>query len=105
MKYNEKTGRKIPENRRDEVQLSMEEIKKLYKDTNGMADQHIEHGILLRDIDISLALIVDMFAHIYNITIKKAGEANGQSNGVDCSAIEHHSIEHDTDERSEGHSD
>ena len=103
MKYDEKTGRKIPENRRDEVQLSMEEIKKLYQDTNGMADQHIEHGILLRDIDISLALIVDMFANIYNITLKKVGEANGQSNGDHFDAVEHHNIEPDSDRSSEEH--
>lgn len=105
MKFDEKTGRKIPENRRDEVQLSMNEIKKLYTDTNGMADQRIEHGILLRDIDISLALIVDMLASIYNFTMKKGGESNGQSNGDRGATVEHPGIEHDSDGSSQEHSD
>ena len=38
MKFDEKTGNKIPENRRDEVKLTIEEINKMRKETNGMHD-------------------------------------------------------------------
>ena len=112
MKYDKKTGQKIPENRRDEVAITMDEIKKMYQDTNGMVDQNIEHGMLLRDINISLALIVDILAGLYNKrvatlieSLKKGGENNGQDNGTCSPTAEYPGIEHDLDGSSQGDSD
>ncbi len=60
MKYNEKTGEKEPESRQDEIKLSFEALKKLAENTNGTFDRQVEIAWLLRDIDLSLAVLVDM---------------------------------------------
>ena len=60
MKYDEKTGEQKPESRIDEIKLSFEALKKLAESTNGTFDRQVEVAWLLRDIDQSLALLVDM---------------------------------------------
>ena len=60
MKYDEKTGEKKPESRQDEIELSFEALKKLAENTNGTFDRQVEIAWLLRDIDLSLAVLVDM---------------------------------------------
>lgn len=60
MKYDEKTGKKIPETRGDEIKLSMMELQELAKKSNGTFDRQVEVAWLLRDIDQSLGLLVDM---------------------------------------------
>ena len=60
MKYDEKTGKQIPESRVDEIKLSFEALKKLADSTNGTFDRQVEVAWLLRDIDQSLGLLVDM---------------------------------------------
>ena len=60
MKYDQKTGEKIPETRTEEIKLSMEELSDLAKRSNGTFDRNIEITWLLRDIDQSLGILVDM---------------------------------------------
>ena len=66
MKYNEKTGEKVPENRTDEIKLSLEQLHSLQQKTDGMVSKDFENNILLKDISISLGLITDILATIYN---------------------------------------
>ena len=75
MKYNEKTGEKTPENRTDEVNLSIEQLHNLQEKCKGMVDKDFENNILLKDISISLGLLVDIAASIYNKMIE-AGNNN-----------------------------
>ena len=74
MKYNEKTGEKTPENRTDEVKLSLEQLRTLREKCNGALDPHFESTILFQDISISLGLLVDINAAIYN---RMVGVENG----------------------------
>lgn len=74
MKYNEKTGEKTPENRTDEVKLSLEQLHSLQEKCKGMVSNDFENNILLKDISISLGLLVDITASIYN---KMIGVGNG----------------------------
>ena len=60
MKYDEKTGKKVPETRGDEIRLSFEELNDVAKKSGGVFDRQVEVSWLLRDIDQSLALVVDM---------------------------------------------
>ena len=60
MKYDQKTGEKIPETRTEEIKLSMEDLNNLAKKSNGTFDRNIEITWLLRDIDQSLGILVDM---------------------------------------------
>lgn len=64
MKYDEKTGEQRPESRIDEIKLSFEALKKLADSTNGTFDRQVEIAWLLRDIDQSLGLLVDMIGMI-----------------------------------------
>ena len=60
MKYDEKTGKKIPETRGDEIKLSFLELQDVAKKAGGTFDRDVELAWLLRDIDQSLALVVDL---------------------------------------------
>ena len=53
-------GKEIPECRVDEVQLSMKALADVCKKTDGAFDRNVETNWLLRDIDMSLAILVDM---------------------------------------------
>ena len=75
MKYNEKTGEKTPENRTDEVKLSLEQLHNLQEKYNGTMDRTFYNNILLQDISISLGLLVDITASIYNKMVE-AGNNN-----------------------------
>jgi len=66
MKYNEKTGKGIPENRSDEIKISIERMNEIRKATNGLNDKGVEISNLLCDISISLGLIVDILSVMYN---------------------------------------
>ena len=66
MKYNEKTGKGIPENRSDEIKISIERMNEIRKATNGLNDKGVEISNLLCDINISLGLIVDILSVMYN---------------------------------------
>ena len=70
MKYNEKTGEKKPENRTDEVNLSLEQLHNLQEKCKGLVSKDFENNILLKDISISLGLLVDIAASIYNKMIE-----------------------------------
>ena len=70
MKYNEKTGEKKPENRTDEIRLSMEKLIELRKKFNGTPNYEFEANFLLQDISISMGLLVDIAASIYNKMIE-----------------------------------
>ena len=71
MKYNEKTGEKKPENRTDEIRLSIEKLIELRKKFNGTPNYEFEGNFLLQDISISLGLLVDIAASIYNRMVKR----------------------------------
>ena len=66
MKYNEKTGEKTPESRTDEIKISFEQLYGLQKKSEGLIDRGFENNILLKDIDVSLALLVDMIGVLVN---------------------------------------
>lgn len=66
MKYDEKSGKKIPESRMDEITLSMESLKELAEKCGGAMDREIEIAWSLRDINVTLALIFDVMAMVVN---------------------------------------
>ena len=66
MKYDEKTGEKKPECRMDEIKLSLEQLNNLQKKTNGMVGLENENNLLLKDISVSLGLVVDILGTMYN---------------------------------------
>lgn len=66
MKYNEKTGEKTPESRTDEIKISLEQLYGLQKKSEGLMDRGFENNILLKDINVSLALLVDMIGVLVN---------------------------------------
>lgn len=70
MKYDEKTGKQIPESRVDEIKLSFEALKKLADSTNGTFDRQVEIAWLLRDINQSLALLTDMIGVMFTKILK-----------------------------------
>ena len=67
MKYDEKTGKRIPENRMDEIRISFGALQKIADDSNGTFDRQVEVAWLLRDIDQSIALAVDILAAMLKI--------------------------------------
>lgn len=71
MKYDEKTGKQIPESRVDEIKLSFEALKKLADSTNGTFDRQVEIAWLLRDINQSLALLTDMIGVMFTKILKE----------------------------------
>ena len=66
MKFDEKTGDKIPESRSDEVKLSLDQLYNLQKESKGLMDRDFETNVLLKDIDVSLGLLTDMIGVIVN---------------------------------------
>jgi len=66
MKFDEKTGDKIPESRSDEVKLSLDQLYDLQKESKGLMDRDFETNVLLKDIDVSLGLITDMLGVLVN---------------------------------------
>ena len=70
MKYDEKTGKKIPENRMDEILLSTEKTNKMAEDAKGMLDPNFVKLYTLQDISVSMALLVDICGSILNRMIK-----------------------------------
>ena len=79
MKFDEKTGKPIPENRSDEVNLTMERLNEIRKNTNGMNDKQIEICNLLADISVSLGLAVDMLGVLLNKMINKTGKGEKEN--------------------------
>ena len=55
-----KDGKQVAECRVDEIQLSMKALSDVCKKTDGAFDRQVETNWLLRDIDMSLAILVDM---------------------------------------------
>lgn len=80
MKYDEKTGKQIPENRSDEIKLSIAALEGQRKKAGGLMDPQIEQCIMLNDISVSLALLVDMCGMMLNILCKGR---EGQNDGKD----------------------
>lgn len=78
MKYDEKTGKKIPENRTDEVALTMLNLQELDEKCQGLANPSTVTNTLLNDISVSLALLVDITGSILNRLIKAEKNANGE---------------------------
>lgn len=74
MKYDEKTGKEVPESRMDEIKISIDRLQKLSKENGGMTDKSIERNVILMDISVSLALLVDICGGIYNKLVKNTTE-------------------------------
>jgi len=70
MKYDKKTGEPIPENRQDEVKITLKKLNEIREKTNGLNDKQIEICALLGDISMSNALIVDLLSVMYNRMVK-----------------------------------
>lgn len=66
MKYDEKTGKKMPESRLDEIQISLDQLYDRQKKCDGLLDRGIENSVLLKDINVSLGLIVDILGVLVN---------------------------------------
>ena len=86
MKYDEKTGKAIPENRSDEVSITLQNINEIHKKTNGMNDKMNDVCQLLADISVSLGLLVDVVAMMYNIynkTVKTEDDTASETSEED----------------------
>ena len=70
MKFDEKTGKKIPENRTDEITLTMERLKEHDERCEGTLNPTIVTNTMLSDISVSLGLLVDMVGTMLNMKIK-----------------------------------
>lgn len=77
MKTDEKTGNKTPECRLDEIKLSLEQLYELQKKSDGLMDRDFEANVLLKDISVSLGLLVDMTGVIVN---RLVGDPNQKMN-------------------------
>lgn len=77
MKTDEKTGNKTPESRLDEIKLSLEQLYELQKKSDGLMDRDFETNVLLKDISVSLGLLVDMAGVIVN---RLVGDPNQKMN-------------------------
>lgn len=74
MKYDEATGKQIPQNRTDEIKLSMLQLEDMIKESKYKLDSTVETAWILHDINVSLALLVDMVAMMINERKKKDDE-------------------------------
>lgn len=70
MKYDEKTGKKIPESRTDEVKLTIDFLKGLDTKCEGSLSPSIVVSTLLTEIALSTAQLVDIAGTILNKTIQ-----------------------------------
>ena len=85
MKYDEKTGKPISENRRDEIELSLNKINDIRKKTGGFNDKQTEISQMLADISMTNAMIFDVLAMIFNVLVKNKDE-EGVVKDDKCSA-------------------
>lgn len=83
MKYDEKTGKAIPENRSDEVSITLQNINEIHKKTNGMNDKMNDVCQMVADISVSLGLVVDVLAMIYNKTVKSEDDTASEPSEED----------------------
>ena len=83
MKYDEKTGKAIPENRSDEVSITLQNINEIHKKTNGMNDKMNDVCQLLADVSVSLGLLVDVVAMMYNKTVKAEDDTSSEPSEED----------------------
>ena len=83
MKYDEKTGKAIPENRSDEVSITLQNINEIHNKTNGMNDKMNDVCQLLADISVSLGLLVDVVAMMYNKTVKSENDTASEPSEED----------------------
>lgn len=88
MKYNEKTGKGIPESRSDEIKISIERMNEIRKATNGLNDKGVEISNLLCDISISLGLIVDILSVMYNDKKQKEVKDNDERTAEDQRSVD-----------------
>lgn len=77
MKYDEKTGKKIPESRVDEVSITLQNLKDLDEKCQGLTSPAMVTNTLLNDISVSLAILVDITGNILNRMIKAEKTAKG----------------------------
>ena len=70
MKFDEKTGKKIPENRTDEITLTMRRLKEHDEICEGGLNPAIVTNTMLSDISVSLALLVDLVGTMLNRQIQ-----------------------------------
>ena len=87
MKYDEKTGKQIPESRSDEIKIAMERLNDVRKATEGENDKILEICNMLCDISISLGLVVDIIGMLYNRIVKE-GSKNDERSAEDSGSVE-----------------
>ena len=75
MKEDKITGKKTPESRSDEISLVFDEIKKFYDSNNGLGDKQIETNVMLRELNVSMGIVVDMLGILLNRIVQSGGEA------------------------------
>lgn len=75
MKEDKITGKKTPESRSDEISLVFDEIKKFYDTNNGLADKQIETNVMLRELNVSMGIMVDMFGVLLNRIVQPRDDA------------------------------
>lgn len=90
MKFDEKTGKPIPENRQDEIRITLERLNEIREKTNGFNDKQTEICTLLGDISVSNALIVDILGALYNYILKKD---KGEETNDECPAEDTGSVD------------
>ena len=77
MKYDENTGKKIPQNRMDDIMLSAEKTNQMADEAKGMIDPRLIELYTLQDISVSVALLVDICGNILNRMIKAEKNTEG----------------------------
>ena len=88
MKYDEKTGKPIPESRSDEIKMAMERLNEIRKTTEGQNDKILEICNMLCDISISLGLVVDIIGMLYNRIVKEGAKENDERSAEDTGSVE-----------------
>lgn len=72
----DKNGKQTPECRVDEIQLSMTALNSVAEKTDGAFDRQVETNWLLRDANMSLAIIVDMLGLYFSKALSGEIEKN-----------------------------
>ena len=88
MKFDEKTGKGIPESRSDEIKLAIERMNEVRKATSGLNDKGVEIANLLCDISISLGLIVDILSVMYNDKKQKEVKNNDERTAENTGSVD-----------------
>ena len=88
MKYDEKTGKQIPESRSDEIKVAMDRLNEIRKSTDGQNDKIYEICSMLCDISVSLGLVVDILGMMFNRIAKEGEKADDKRSAENTGSVE-----------------